>query len=211
MDSLTPVFARVVAIIQPWAEQYGAGGLAVVAFLDSSFLALPQVADALIIGLTIAHPSQALYYALATTVGSVAGGYALFAVGRGGGGTFLRKRLKERHVERGLAMVGRHGWMAVTVPSLLPAPTPFKPFVLLAGVSGLSPGTFLAAAFVGRFLRYGSEAWLAYAYGDQAMAYMSERLPMFLLVAALAMVAATTGLFLWRRHRAALDSPSAPS
>lgn len=211
MQRLTELFDRIVAVIQPWAEQYGAGGLAVVAVLDSSFLSLPQVADALLIGLTIAHPTNAPLYALATAIGSAAGCYALYAVGRQGGESFLRKRFNERHIDRGLALVERHGWLAVTVPSLLPPPTPFKLFVLLAGVAGLRPMTFLMAAFVGRFLRYGAEAWLAYVYGDRATAYMSERLPTVLAVVAGLTVVGAFGLFLWRRRRRPVEGPSAPA
>jgi membrane protein YqaA with SNARE-associated domain len=211
MHRLTELFDRIVAVIQPWAEQYGAGGLAMLAMIDSSFLSLPQVADALLIGLTIAHPSNAPLYALSTALGSAAGCYALFAVGRKGGEAFLRKRFKARHIDRGLALVERHGWLAVTVPSLLPPPTPFKLFVLLAGVAGLRPMTFLMAAFVGRFIRYGAEAWLAYLYGDRATAYISERLPVVLTVGAAVTVVAAGVLFLWRRRRSPAEGPSAPA
>ena len=40
------------AWILPLAEQLGAPGLAIIAFLDSSFLSLPQVGDALIVALS---------------------------------------------------------------------------------------------------------------------------------------------------------------
>ena len=38
----------------------------------------------------------------------------------------------------------RYGVMAVLIPSLLPPPAPFKIFVLLAGVAGISVGRFVA-------------------------------------------------------------------
>lgn len=199
MHRLADLFQRLVEIIQPWAEQYGAGGLAVFALLDSSFLSLPQVADALLIGLTIAHPDRAALYAMATTAGSVAGSYVLFEVGRRGGQAFLRRRFKAHHVARGLALVERHGWLAITVPSLLPPPTPFKLFVILAGVAGLRAPSFIMAMFVGRVVRYGGEAWLAYEYGDRATAFLNDRLPVVLAVLAGLILAGAVGLVVLRR------------
>lgn len=202
MHWLSAIFDDIVAVILPWAEQYGAGGLAVVALIDSSFFPMPQVADALVIGLTIAHPQLAFWYAAATTAGSVTGCYLLFLVGQRGGEAFLRSRFHERHIDRGLALIGQHGWLAVTVPSLLPPPTPFKLFVLLAGMSGLRPLTFVMAIAVGRGARYGAEAWLAYLYGEQAAAFLRERLPLALAVVAGGIVLGAFALMVWRRRRA---------
>jgi membrane protein YqaA with SNARE-associated domain len=202
MDRLSAFFDRIVASITPFAEHYGAPGLALVAVLDSSFLSLPQVGDALLIGLTIRHPSNAFFYAAATTIGSVAGCYALYAVGRKGGEAFLRRKFHERHIDRGLDLFKRHGWLTVAVPSLLPPPTPFKLFVLLSGVSGLKPSTFLMAVGLGRGFRYGAEAWLAYAYGDQALEFARRNLPTVSAVLAGIIVAGAAGAMLWRRRRA---------
>lgn len=201
MHWLITLFEQVVAVIQPWAEQYGAAGLTVLAIVDSSFIPLPQVTDTLLIGLTIAHPSRAALYALSTTFGSVVGCYLLFAVGRKGGEAFLRSRFHERHIDRGLALISQHGWLAVAVPSLMPPPTPFKLFVILAGVAGLRPATFAMAILVGRGARYSAEAWLAYAYGARAVAFVNERLPVFLAATAATIVVGGVALMWWRRRR----------
>ena len=58
------------------------------------------------------------------------------------------------------------------IPAMLPPPMPFKIFVLLAGVSGVSRGRFLAAVAVGRGTRYGGEAQLARMYGEQALRFV---------------------------------------
>lgn len=202
MDRLTALFDHIVAVITPLAEQFGAPGLAVIAFLDSSFFSLPQVGDALLIGLTIKHPSQGIAYAVATTVGSVTGCYALYAVGRKSGEAFLRRKFKEQHIDRGLAIVQRHGWLAVTVPSLMPPPTPFKLFVLLAGVADLRPLTFIMAATLGRGFRYGAEAWLAYAYGERATEFIRDNLPTVSMWLAGVILVAALGLVVWRRRQA---------
>ena len=100
---------RLLAWIQGFAESLGGPGLFVIAYLDSSFLSFPQVCDALIVVLTVRHPERMLFYALFTTLGSVAGCYSLYLVGRKGGESFLRKRFHERHVDRALDVFRRHG------------------------------------------------------------------------------------------------------
>jgi membrane protein YqaA with SNARE-associated domain len=203
MDRLTGFVRRVIQAIQPIAEQFGAPGLALVAFFDSSFLSLPEVADALLVVSVIHRPSYWIYYAIATTAGSVAGCYALYALARKGGEAFLRKRFRERHVEQGLTLFRRFGLLAVVVPAILPPPAPFKIFVLLAGVADVRPGTFLLAVTVGRLFRYGMEAWLAYAYGDEASRFIRENLAIISLWTALIVAVLGIGVVVWRRRRAA--------
>jgi membrane protein YqaA with SNARE-associated domain len=203
MHRLAALFHRVVGAIQPAAEHLGGPGLALVAFLDSSFLSLPEVADALLVVLTVAHRSEWLYFAAMTTLGSVGGCYALYAVGRKGGDAFLRRRFKARSIERGLALFRRHGLLTVIVPSLLPPPMPFKIFVLLAGVAGMKTRTFLTGIVIGRGFRYGIEAWLAYEYGERATQYIRDNLPALSLWAAGVLVAGAVLGIVWRRRNPA--------
>jgi membrane protein YqaA with SNARE-associated domain len=202
MDRLSAIVRRAIQAIQPIAEQLGAPGLALVAFFDSSFLSLPEVADALLIIAVIHKPWLWVYYAVATTLGSIAGCYALYALARKGGDAFLRRRFHERHIERGLALFRKYGMLAVIVPAILPPPAPFKIFVLLAGVANVRPGTFLLAVAIGRLFRYGVEAWLAYAYGDQASAFIRENLSAISVWAAAIVAVLGLGAIVWRRRRA---------
>jgi membrane protein YqaA with SNARE-associated domain len=176
MDWLSGLLQRVVAWILPLAEQLGAPGLAIIAFLDSSFLSLPQVGDALIVALTIQHPERWFLYSGATTLGSTAGCFVLYSIARKGGEAFLRRQFSEKQIERGLGLFRRHGLLAVVVPAMLPPPTPFKLFVLLAGVAGVRPAAFVIGIAVGRAFRFGAEGWLAYKYGSQATQYIQENL-----------------------------------
>lgn len=203
MQYLSDLLERLVGTITPWAEQLGAPGLALVALLDSSFLSLPQVTDALIVAFTLKQPDRWLVHALAATVGSVAGCAALYFTARKGGEAFLRGNFKAHHIERGLGLLRRHGWLAITVPSLMPPPTPFKLFVLLAGVANIRPWTFIMAVAAGRGLRYGGEAGLTYVYGERATAFIRENLPVLLLWLAAGLVLGGLGLMLWRRQRTA--------
>ena len=88
--------------VQAVAEGLGGPGLMLVAFIDSSFLSLPELADILVVMFTLREPSRWWYFSLMTTAGSMAGSYALFLVGRKGGEAMLRRNFHERHVDRGL-------------------------------------------------------------------------------------------------------------
>ena len=162
------MLAQMIASIQGWATASGGVGLFIVAALDSSFLSFPQVNDLLIIVLSTKFPDRMPYYAGMTTAGSLIGCFALYTVARRGGEVFMRKRLKGHHVDRAMALYQRFGLLAVVVPALLPPPTPFKVFVLLAGAAAVSPWKFVVAILIGRGIRYFGEGYLAVRYGDHA-------------------------------------------
>ena len=176
MHYLSELLHQILAWLLPVAERLGAPGLALIAFLDSSFLSLPQVGDALIVALTIQHPERWMIYSAATTFGSTAGCFVLYAIARKGGEAFLRRRFSEAQIERGLGLFRRHGLLAVIVPAMLPPPTPFKIFVLLAGFAGVRPLAFVLGIAIGRGFRFGGEGWLAYRYGAQATQYINDNL-----------------------------------
>lgn len=168
------MLASVADGIREWASELGGLGLFIIAALDSSFLSFPQVNDLLIIVLSTRNPERMPYYAGMTTLGSLLGCFVLYAFTRRGGEVFLRKRFSGERVERGLALYQRHGLLAVIVPALLPPPTPFKLFVLLAGAAGVSPWRFGAAIAIGRGIRYFGQGYLAVLYGEAAAELMRE-------------------------------------
>jgi membrane protein YqaA with SNARE-associated domain len=151
------------------ALSLGAPGLFVVAFLDSSFISLPQINDLLVILMVVRNKPLMPYYALMATAGSVAGCYVLYLLAERGGEAFLAKRLKRAHVERALALYRKRGVLALMVPALLPPPSPFKLFVLLAGVAEVRPLVFVTSIAVARGLRYLVIGALAVWYGDVAL------------------------------------------
>lgn len=192
---------RVVAWIQGFAESLGGPGLFIIAFLDSSFLSFPEVCDALVVLLTVQHKERMLYYALVTTMGSIAGCYALYSIGRRGGEAFLRKRFKARHIDRAMTVFRRYGMLAIIVPSLLPPPMPFKIFVLAAGVARMRPLDFLIAVAIGRGLRYFGEGFLAVWYGERALAFVHENVRSIGLALGVAALLAGITWIWWRRRR----------
>ena len=203
MDRVTGFFHNLTNTIGPFAAQLGAPGLALVAFFDSSFLSLPEVADALLVLAVVHNPIMWPYYAAATTAGSVAGCYALYAVARKGGEAFLRRRMKGHHIDRALRTFQRFGLLAIIVPSILPPPMPFKVFVLLSGIANIRTSSFLAAVTIGRAFRYGGEAWLAYEYGDEAGTYIRNNLPTISVWTAVIVALGGVAYILWRRRRRA--------
>ena len=156
------------------ALSLGGPGLFVVAFLDSSFISLPQINDLLVVLMVVRNKPLMPYYALMATAGSVAGCYVLYLIAERGGEAFLAKRLKRGHVERALALYRKRGVLALMVPALLPPPAPFKLFVLLAGVAEVTPLAFVTSIAIARGLRYLVIGMLAVWYGDFALQLLSE-------------------------------------
>ena len=160
--------------VRALALVWGSPGLALVAFLDSSFLPLPGITDILLIVLVTRHRDAMLLYVAAAVAGSVAGCLMMHAIGRKGGEALVRRRFTGPRIEKTTESLRRHGVMAVLIPCLLPPPAPFKIFVLLAGVVGISAVRFAIAIAIGRGVRYLALGFLAYRYGEQASAYAAE-------------------------------------
>jgi membrane protein YqaA with SNARE-associated domain len=164
-----------IASVYAFALSIGGPGLFVVAFLDSSFLSLPQINDVLVVLMVTEHKPWMLYYAAMATLGSIAGCYVIYLLAERGGEAFLRRKLKPGHLDRGLALYRRHGVLALVVPALLPPPAPFKLFVLAAGVAGVRPVPFVLAIALARGVRYLALGVLAIYFGDAALELMRTR------------------------------------
>jgi len=184
-----------------FALSLGGPGLFVIAFLDSSFVSLPQINDLLVVLMVVRNKALMPYYAAMATAGSVAGCYVIYLIAERGGEAFLNKRLKAGHIERALAMYRRHGVLALMVPALLPPPAPFKLFVLLAGVAEVRPLKFVTAIAVARGVRYLALGVLAIRYGDVALELMRTRGQQVAIWLAAVIVAAVVGWWLWRRRQ----------
>ncbi|MBI2827963.1 MAG: VTT domain-containing protein [Acidobacteria bacterium] len=161
--------------IYGFALAIGGPGLFAVAFLDSSFISLPQINDILVVLMATQHKAWMPYYAAMATLGSVAGCYVIYYLAGKGGKAFLTKRFRAGRTEHALALYRRHGLLALMVPALLPPPAPFKLFVLMAGVAEVPPPRFVAAIAVARGVRYLVLGVLAIRYGDLALEVMRTR------------------------------------
>jgi membrane protein YqaA with SNARE-associated domain len=167
-----------------WLGSFGGPGLFAAAFLDSSFLSLPEINDILIVSFVLQHKSGLIYYALMATLGSLLGCFTVYLLGRKGGEAVLRKQFSHGRVERAMATFRRYGLLAVLVPAILPPPAPFKIFVLLAGVARVRPGTFALAVAVGRGARYLALGLITVWYGQAAVQYLQTNAKPLAFIAA---------------------------
>jgi len=195
-----------------WAQgivaAFGGLGLFFVAFLDASFLSLPEVNDILVVWMVAKHKELFLYYAAMATLGSVAGCFMLYWLAWKGGEAFVRKRAKSTGLEQGLSAIRRYGFLALLIPSMLPPPAPFKIFVLGAGVARVNPITFALAIGVGRGLRYFVAAMLAVRYGDAALTYIEEHGTEVALVSAAVLIVVAAVFIWWQRRHPVAEAPS---
>ncbi|HLV01065.1 MAG TPA: VTT domain-containing protein [Acidobacteriota bacterium] len=154
----------------------GGPGLFLVALADSSFLSVPEGNDILIVILSTGQTWERMsYYVLMTIMGSVTGCSLLYLVGRRSE-NYVHRKLRGRNLNQVLEMYRKWGLWAVVIPSILPPPTPFKVFVLAAGISGISYRRFFLAVLVGRSIRYFMWGILAVLYGELARQFLEDNI-----------------------------------
>jgi membrane protein YqaA with SNARE-associated domain len=203
------IVKTLLAWVQALAIQLGAPGLFLVAALDSSILSLPQVNDLLLIASVVQKPHLMPLYASMSTLGSVAGCFIMYAIGRKGGEALMKRRFSGPRTARALALFNRFGMLAIVVPAILPPPAPFKIFVILAGVSRMSPWTFAAAVALGRGFRYFGEGLLAVWYGERAFAFLEENGRIVGLVVGVSVLVLGVA-YIWWRTRSRSTVPETP-
>lgn len=157
--------------IEATVPALGAGGIFLIAFLDSSFLTFPVINDLLVIQLSILHPLRMPFYAAAATLGSLAGSLCLFFLARKGGDVYWHRHAGGRGM-RVREWLNRNSSLAVAVSAILPPPSPFKLLVIGAGVFEVGARRFSLALLVGRGFRYFAMGFLAVRYGAAAEHYL---------------------------------------
>jgi len=153
---LKQFFVRVLAkwnlVLLPALLKLGIWGVAAVAMLDSSSIPVPM--DLILAGYIWADKSHFWLYCLMGSVGSAIGGLVPYGLGRAGGELFLLKRVNRERFERMRTRFERQEFLAMTIPSMLPPPTPWKAFVFAAGVFEMRILPFMVAIFCGRMVRW---------------------------------------------------------
>lgn len=168
----------------------GGWGLLIVAFFDSSFGTLPVINDALVIALTLRNPSRMPFYAGMATLGSILGCLTIFYLAHKGGEVGLRKKMSQQQIDRIRGWYERNEFLTVAIPALMPPPTPFKLFVLAAGVFQVRLRYFLAALAVGRGVRYFMWGFLTIQFGDKTIVYLRSN---FLQISGIVIAVLLTG------------------
>lgn len=160
-----------------WLTHLGVLGLFLVAVVDSSVipLPLPGSTDLLLLWL-VAHNGDSLLLAACAIIGSLAGGYTTWEIGRKGGQAALQRYVPAHLLDRIVGWVERHRVLAVFLPAVLPPPIPLLPFALASGALGVSRGRFLVVFGTARCLRYSFIAWLGATYGRRIVRLWSGTL-----------------------------------
>jgi membrane protein YqaA with SNARE-associated domain len=170
-----------------FAGGLGAPGLFLISFLDSSVLTFPIINDLLLVNLSILHPARMPLYALMAALGSVLGCVLLYFIARKGGeAVFHSKAGRHSHAIR--HWVERNGFVGILIAALLPPPTPFKIFVLAAGVFEVPLLSYTAAISIARLLRYFAVGYLAIRYGNEALPYLRNHWLQAILFAVAAVI-----------------------
>ena len=190
-----------------FASGLGAPGLFLISFLDSSVLTFPIINDLLLIELSIEHPARMPLYAFMAALGSVLGCVLLFFIAEKGGEALFHRHAGDRaHAIR--HWVVQNGFWGMLVAALLPPPTPFKVFVVAAGVFEVRLASFTCAITLARLVRYFGIGFLAIRYGHDALPFLKlHKWSVALAVIAVAVASyALSRLIL--RHR---PHPTAPN
>jgi len=160
-----------------WAESpYGAWGLFLIAFAESSFFPIPP--DILLIALAVGKPKRALRFAAICTTGSVLGGMAGYAIGFGAwsivGSYFFQyvPGFTPEIFEQVSGMYRENAGWAVFAAGL--TPIPYKVFTISGGVAQISIVTFLLASILSRGLRFFALAILIRFFGAQINEFIQK-------------------------------------
>ena len=161
--------------IVAFAGSLGAPGLFLISFLDSSVLTFPVINDLLLIELCIQHPARMPVYAFMAMLGSVLGCVLLFYIAEKGGEALFHKHAGKR-AQAIHHWVVNNGFWGMLFAALLPPPTPFKVFVIAAGVFEIRLASFTSAITIARSVRYFGMGFLAIRYGHEALPFLKQHI-----------------------------------
>jgi membrane protein YqaA with SNARE-associated domain len=176
----------------------GFWGAGAIAFIDAAALPVPM--DFIIAGYVWADKKHFYVYIIVAAAGSALGGLVPFLVGRAGGELFLMKRIDRARYEQLRDRFEKQEFLAMVIPSIMPPPTPWKLFVIAAGVFEMKIANFLSAVFVGRVVRDMVTAILTIYYGPQIVGMLevlATRHRIALSAGVLGLLA-LLGFWLWR-------------
>ena len=198
---MAPSVARIVTWVQAFALGIGGPGLFLVAFLDSSFLSLPEINDLLVVMLVIEHKARMPYYALMATLGSLTGCLVLYGIGRRGGEALVRRRFGRRADEaRALALeaLRRIRHRGAVHPAAAGAVQDLR---APRGVAAVPLWQFAITIALARGFRYFMVGVLSVRYGDDAIAFIEANGRAVSLVLVGLIVAGGLAWIVWRRRR----------
>ena len=170
MKLFSPLYSRAMIWSRHPRAPWYLGGLS---FAESSFFPVPP--DVMLAPMCLAMPRRAFYFALITTLASVAGGLFGYAIGYFAFDA-LQPWLQESRYwpayQTAVEWFERWGFWAVFIAGF--SPIPYKVFTIAAGALSMALLPFAAASFIGRGLRFFLVAGLM-AWGGARMEAMLHR------------------------------------
>lgn len=160
-------------------------GLFILAFMESSVFPVPP--DILLVALSLANTSLALYYATITTIGSVLGGVAGYYLGLKGGRRIAKRIFSERMIDKADNYFKEYGAWAVLIAAF--SPIPYKVFTITAGIFKVNLKKFVIASIIGRGARFYAESVLIMLWGEEILAFIDSNLEIITLITAAAIIA----------------------
>lgn len=155
-------------------SRHGVVALFLLSFAESSFFPIPP--DVLQIALTLERRSKAFYFAAVSTVGSVLGGVAGYAIGWGlwaaVSGFFLKYVFDQPVFDRVGGLYQQYDFWCVFVAAF--TPIPYKVFTIAGGVFGVALVPFVLASLVGRAGRFFLVAMLLWWFGPPIKAFIDR-------------------------------------
>jgi len=185
-----------------WLRHLGGPGLILLGLVDNSVIPIPGSMDVFLVVLAAGQRDWWPYYSFMATLGSVIGGFLTYRLARREGKEQLSKRVKRSQMEKVHAAFEKWGFLAITVPALIPPPFPMTPFLIAAGAAQYSRNRFAASLFLGRGVRYAILGVLAAFYGSAILGFFSEhKLPIIATGIALMLAGVGFAVFRSKYHR----------
>ncbi len=179
----------------------GGIGLIPLAILDSTIVPTFGSLDLLTAWLAVGNPDLWLYYALMSTIGATIGALITYRMGEKVGVRWIEKKIGRKRLRRIENAIEHWGFGAIFVPTIAPPPCPTAWFFLVAGAFSFPPKRFVAAAVLGRSLRYSILAMVAAHYGRHFLRYLRHPLH-YLLWSLIITASLLTAAYLFGRRSA---------
>lgn len=150
MRIFSPIYRRAMEWARHRCAPWYLGG---VSFAESSFFPVPP--DVMLAPMCLARPANAWHFALLTTLASVAGGLAGYAIGFFAFDAiepWLRESQYWESYWSAVAWFGEYGFWAIFIAGF--SPIPYKVFTIASGVLSMALLPFVLASLVGRGARF---------------------------------------------------------
>jgi membrane protein YqaA with SNARE-associated domain len=185
--------------IAAFLRHLGAFGLFLLAVVDSTPIPTFAGPDILTAILAARQREPWYYYAAVATAGSVLGAYLTFRMARKAGLDYLSRKFGQRRVDKLLKYFKRWGTGALLVSALVPLPFPTSAFFAVAGALDYPLRTFIVVVALGRAVRYGAIAAIAFHYGRRfvvALRHLGQHSGWLLIIAAAVVIVVTVAILL---------------